>query len=78
MLHRHLNTDQWTLAAIDSALERGDLPAWRELFAAARKDKMTARKILTIASAGDSTGGPLARELVLRLYPDLRAEPQAI
>ena len=36
MEHRHLNTPHWSAAAVDSALKRGGLADWRELFAAVR------------------------------------------
>ncbi len=72
MRHRHLNTTEWTLDAIDSALERGDLEDWRELFAAARRDVSLARSILKVASAHDLGGASvLARELTLKLWPEL-------
>lgn len=71
--HRHLNASEWTLAAIDSALEYGDLPDWRELFAAARADIEIARRILHIANAHPVEGRTeLAKVLVARLWPALR------
>jgi hypothetical protein len=33
MIHRHITDTSWTPAALDSLLERGDLPDWRELIA---------------------------------------------
>ena len=72
MQHRHLDTHSWTLAAIDSALEYGSLPEWRELFAAVRRDRQVARDVLHVASRHDLGGASLlARELVLRIYPNL-------
>ena len=72
MIHRHLNTSEWTLAAIDSALERGDLPDWQELFAAAKRDRAIAQRILTIVAKHPLGGvSVLARELVLHLWPEL-------
>lgn len=72
MTHRHLNTTDWTLEAIDSALERGDLADWRELFAAAKRDKALAQQILMIATRHQMGGASvLARELALRLWPEL-------
>jgi hypothetical protein len=76
MQHRHLNTQGWSLAAIDSALERGRLADWRELFAAAAEDRRIAEKILRMAAAPGSFSGPLARELVFLLYPEWRARDQ--
>ena len=31
MIHRHIHDKTWTIAAIDSLLERGDLPDWQNL-----------------------------------------------
>lgn len=72
MEHRHITTSGWTLDAIDSALERGDLPDWRELFAAAKANQQLAQDIITIAEKRD-LGGPsvLARELAILLWPEL-------
>ena len=53
-------------------LWRGDLPDWRELFAAAKADKQLAENILAIAAKRDHGGASvLARELAIRLWPDL-------
>jgi len=72
MRHRHLETSEWTLAAIDSAIERGNLEDWRELFAEAKKDKKIAESILTVASKPDQDGASkLARKLVTGIYPEL-------
>ena len=72
MRHRHLKTTNWTLEAIDSALERGSLEDWRELFADARSNRKTAEKIMTIAVKHDLGGASeLAKELVVGIYPDL-------
>jgi len=72
MQHRHLKTNEWTLAAIDSALERGSLEDWRELFAAAGENKQIAESILKITSKPDGDGASkLARTLVTEIYPEL-------
>jgi hypothetical protein len=74
MKHRHLDTAEWSLAAIDSALERGDLADWREMFAAAEEDREIALRLLRVASRPQSgSAGILAKSLVLRLYPGLDA-----
>ncbi|HAB17364.1 MAG TPA: hypothetical protein PLX89_17630 [Verrucomicrobiota bacterium] len=49
MDHRHLTTRQWSAAAVDSALERGDLQDWRELFAAVRASAQLAELVLRVA-----------------------------
>lgn len=72
MEHRHLNTTQWTAAAIDSLLERGDLDDWRGLFAAVRSDESLAQRVLQVAHAHDVPGSSaLAIALVRRLWPML-------
>jgi hypothetical protein len=72
MQHRHITTPEWSLAAIDSALERGDLPDWRELFAAARANKGIAADIIKVAAKRDHGGASvLARELAIHLWPEL-------
>ena len=68
MQHRHLNTDQWTAAAIDSVLERGDLPDWKELFGAVRNNPEIAALVLQVATEHDLGGASiLAKTLVERL-----------
>lgn len=72
MQHRHLDTTEWTLDAIDSVLERGDLGDWRELFRAVREDVGLARKVLRVVGGHDlAGGGVIARQLVFRLWPEL-------
>jgi hypothetical protein len=63
MEHRHLKTGDWSLEAIDSALER-----------AAREDVALAQNILRVASAHNLGGASeLARHLVLTMWPQLEA-----
>ena len=72
MRHRHLTTTEWALDTIDSALERGDLPDWRELFSAVRADRAVAEKVLRVTEAHDLGGASVtARELTLRYWPEL-------
>jgi hypothetical protein len=78
MKHRHIETDQWTRAAIDSALEYGDLPDWRELFAAVRQNRELAREVLFVAGSHHIEGASaLATELVWALWPELRTGQSA-
>ena len=70
MLHRHLNTQTWTAAAIDSVLDRGDLRDWQELFTAVQNNREVADLVLRIATEHDLGGASvLARALVDRLKP---------
>jgi len=72
MEHRHLNTKAWSAAAVDSALERGDLSDWQELFAAAQRQPDVAEVIRLVASAHDLGGASvLAKALVERLRQEL-------
>jgi len=49
--HRHLNTQEWSAAAVDSVLDRGDLPDWQALFAAVRSNQEVADLVLRVATA---------------------------
>jgi hypothetical protein len=68
MQHRHINTSEWTAAAVDSVLERGDLPDWRELFAAVHQNPEIAKLVLRVATEHDLGGASiLAKTLVERI-----------
>ncbi len=72
MEHRHIDTKEWTAAAIDSALDRGGLPDWRELFAAVENHAEVAERVLRVVAAREPGGASsLARSLVTRLRPEL-------
>ncbi|MBL9166685.1 MAG: hypothetical protein JNN07_03015 [Verrucomicrobiales bacterium] len=72
MEHRHLNTHAWSAAAIDSALERGGLNDWQELFAAVKRDPNLASLVLQVASQRNLDGASiLAQALVKRMQPEL-------
>ena len=72
MEHRHLETETWSAAAIASALERGGLQDWRELFAAVRRQRDVAALVMRVASRSNSDGASiLARALVGRFWPGL-------
>lgn len=51
MLHRHLNHQQWTLAAIDDAIARGKQLDWADLRRAALADHAVMEKILRVCRA---------------------------
>lgn len=70
MEHRHLNSPHWTAAAIDSALDRGSLQDWRELFTAVRASSELADLVLRVARQHDLGGASiLATALADRLRP---------
>jgi len=75
MIHRNINTTEWTRMAIDSCFERGDLVDWQELFRAARNDYEVAKDILVMARRRREADGTaaLAESLVRKLYPELFA-----
>ena len=73
MEHRHISTQSWSAAAVDSALERGSLKDWRELFAAVRRNREVAGLVVRVASGRGREGSAvLAMALVERLRPGLR------
>lgn len=51
MKHRHLNTQAWTLAAIDSCITRGTPSDHEELRLAAAADQEIRRKIRQVCEA---------------------------
>jgi hypothetical protein len=72
MQHRHINTTDWTREAIDSALERGALEDWRELFQAAKDNRALAQDILAMASFHNEDGtSALVEGLLKKTHPEL-------
>jgi hypothetical protein len=51
MLHRHLNHEQYTLAAIDDVIGRGKRQDWAELRRAALADRALMEKVLRVSKA---------------------------
>lgn len=51
MLHRHLNHEEYTLAAIDDIIARGKRKDWAELRAIALGDRAVMEKIRRVAEA---------------------------
>lgn len=71
MLHRHINTTEWTRMAIDSCLERGNLSDWQELFEAAKGNADLAKDILYMAKRHEEDGtSALVEGLIRKLYPE--------
>jgi hypothetical protein len=71
MTHRHLVSDAgWSKAAIDSALERGSLAEWRELFEQVERDREFAAKVLEVARQHPIPGVlPIVNHLVELSWP---------
>lgn len=59
MFHRHLNDQQYSLAAIDDVIARGKLRDWADLRRAALQDRSVLDSVLQIARARASD--PLAQ-----------------
>ncbi len=51
MLHRHLNHQQFTLAAIDDVIARGKRQDWAELRQAVLADRVVLEKVLRVCQA---------------------------
>jgi hypothetical protein len=72
MNHRHLHTQTWSAAAIDSTLDRGSLHDWQTLFAAVQRQVDVARLVLRVTAQRQANGATLlAAALVRRLHPGL-------
>ncbi|MEX2092702.1 MAG: hypothetical protein WD971_08495 [Pirellulales bacterium] len=71
--HRHLTPEVgWSKAAIDSALERGSLAEWRELFSLARRDQALAASVLEIAERHPMPGVlPIVEHILRQAWPNL-------
>jgi hypothetical protein len=54
MLHRHLNHEQYTLAAIDDVIGRGKRQDWAELRRATLADHALMEKVLRVCQAQGS------------------------
>lgn len=51
MLHRHLNHQDFTLAAIDDVIDRGRRQDWAELRRAALADRVVMEKVRRVCAA---------------------------
>ncbi|HEY4646754.1 MAG TPA: hypothetical protein VIH25_10790 [Steroidobacteraceae bacterium] len=54
MLHRHLNHERYTLAAIDDVIARGKRRDWADLRRAVLDDRSVLQSVLRIARARES------------------------
>lgn len=75
MMHRNINTTEWTRMAIDSCFERGNLVDWQELFQVAKEDREVAKDILAMARRRREADGTaaLAESIVRKIHPELFA-----
>jgi len=49
MMHRNLTTSEWTLMALESLMERGQLADWREFARALEGNEQLARAALRVS-----------------------------
>lgn len=75
MIHRHLATTAWSLMAIESLFDRGNVEDWREFANALRGDQALAERTLRVCAYREPDGAEaIARVLIDRLHPRLRME----
>lgn len=73
MHHRHITTEEWTLMALESLMERGDLADWREFTRALHDNEKLAQDALRVCDyVEDRASASLARSLVLHRFPTLQ------
>ena len=72
MMHRNLTTREWTLMALESLMERGQLADWREFARALEGNEQLACDALCVSKyVEDRASASLARVLVLQRFPGL-------
>ena len=72
MMHRNLTTSEWTLMALESLMERGQLADWREFARALEGNEQLARDALRVSEyVEDRASASLMRVLVSQQFPDL-------
>jgi hypothetical protein len=72
MMHRNLTTSEWTLMALESLMERGQLADWREFARALEGNEQLARDALRVSEyVEDRASASLVRVLVLQRFPGL-------
>ena len=71
-MHRNLTTSEWTLMALESLMERGQLADWREFARALEGNEQLARDALRVSEyVEDRASASLMRVLVSQQFPDL-------
>src|SRR5512142_1519478 len=73
MMHRNLTTsDGWTLMALESLMERGQLADWREFAQTLKGNEQLARNALRVSEyVEDRASASLMRVLVEQEFPGL-------
>lgn len=73
MIHRHIVTKEWSLMALESLMERGNLADWREFTHSLSGNKELARDALRVSDyVEDRASASLARALILHRFPELQ------
>ena len=76
MMHRNINTNEWSRMAIDSLFDDGTLTDWREFFLALKKDERLERETLFMCDHHSNIESvTLARILVNSLHEPLHENP---
>ena len=71
-MHRNLTTSEWTLMALESLMERGQLADWREFARALEGNEQLARDALRVSEyVEDRASASLIRVLVSQRFPGL-------
>ena len=71
-MHRNLTTSEWTLMALESLMERGQLADWREFARALEGNEQLARDALRVSEyVEDRASASLMRVLVSQQFPGL-------
>ena len=74
MHHRHITTQEWTLMALESLMERGQLTDWREFARALDGNEELARNALRVSEyVEDRASASLVRVLVTARFQELAA-----
>ena len=70
MNHRHINTCEYTLAAIDDVIERGVMNDWLELRDAVRSSSRVANDVRKVCEHGQACSDFASRYVFWRKYLD--------
>ncbi len=68
MIHRHIITTEWTLMAIESLFDRGDLADWREFAAAIKTNRQAAADALRVCGYHRDAGAKAIARIVVEKY----------
>lgn len=76
MNHRHIDTGEWSLMAIESLFDRGSLTDWQGFSASLRGDIAIAHRALRVTKYREPDGSEgIARALIAHYYPAFPLPP---